>query len=221
MPYQPVVFSVQNPGTIGGSGGQKTLLYDASGNPISSTSGALNVQIAGGSIALPAGAATAAKQPALGTAGTPSADVITVQGRTGMTPVSGQLYRLGSGDAVVPDRIGDLFISNSVTNTTPLTLFTAAGGLKFYVTSWIVAIDPATITTASGTAVFVLQNSAGPSNFVAIYFKPGTTSQTCVFTSPPGYFYKSPTVASSLIMATTNGWNGTVTVSLNYGFTAL
>ena len=37
------------------------------------------------SSALPSGAATAAKQPALGTAGTPSADVITVQGRAGMT----------------------------------------------------------------------------------------------------------------------------------------
>jgi hypothetical protein len=34
---------------------------------------------------LPSGAATAAKQPALGTAGTPSADVITVQGATSMT----------------------------------------------------------------------------------------------------------------------------------------
>lgn len=34
---------------------------------------------------LPAGAATAAKQPALGTAGTPSADVISVQGEVGMT----------------------------------------------------------------------------------------------------------------------------------------
>lgn len=37
------------------------------------------------SSALPSGAATAAKQPALGTAGTPSADVITVQGVTSMT----------------------------------------------------------------------------------------------------------------------------------------
>lgn len=37
------------------------------------------------SSALPSGAATAAKQPALGTAGTSSADVITVQGRAGMT----------------------------------------------------------------------------------------------------------------------------------------
>lgn len=37
--------------------------------------------------ALPTGAATAAKQPALGTAGTSSADVITVQGRAAMTPI--------------------------------------------------------------------------------------------------------------------------------------
>lgn len=37
------------------------------------------------SSALPSGASTAAKQPALGTAGTPSADVITVQGVTSMT----------------------------------------------------------------------------------------------------------------------------------------
>ena len=39
------------------------------------------------SSALPSGAATAAKQPALGTAGTSSADVITVQGRAAMTPL--------------------------------------------------------------------------------------------------------------------------------------
>lgn len=37
------------------------------------------------SSALPSGASTAAKQPALGTAGTPSSDVITVQGVTSMT----------------------------------------------------------------------------------------------------------------------------------------
>lgn len=36
---------------------------------------------------LPSGASTAAKQPALGTAGTPSADVITIQGVTSMTAV--------------------------------------------------------------------------------------------------------------------------------------
>ena len=39
------------------------------------------------SLPLPTGASTAAKQPALGTAGTPSADVITIQGVTSMTAV--------------------------------------------------------------------------------------------------------------------------------------
>lgn len=39
------------------------------------------------SSALPTGAATSAKQPALGTAGTPSSDVITVQGKASMTPL--------------------------------------------------------------------------------------------------------------------------------------
>ncbi|HET7150873.1 MAG TPA: hypothetical protein VFI60_05645 [Candidatus Acidoferrum sp.] len=41
--------------------------------------------ISAASLPLPAGAATAAKQPALGTAGTPSADVISVQGVVSMT----------------------------------------------------------------------------------------------------------------------------------------
>lgn len=40
-----------------------------------------------GTPALPTGAATAAKQPALGTAGTASADVLTVQGKASMTPL--------------------------------------------------------------------------------------------------------------------------------------
>src|SRR6185437_5633843 len=41
--------------------------------------------VSAASLPLPTGAATAAKQPAIGTAGTPSADVITVQGTTSMT----------------------------------------------------------------------------------------------------------------------------------------
>jgi hypothetical protein len=41
--------------------------------------------VSASALPLPTGAATVAKQPALGTAGTPSADVITVQGVTSMT----------------------------------------------------------------------------------------------------------------------------------------
>lgn len=50
-----------------------------------SSSNALPVSAA--SLPLPTGASTAAKQPALGTAGTPSSDVITIQGVSSMTAV--------------------------------------------------------------------------------------------------------------------------------------
>lgn len=46
---------------------------------------AVTQPISAASLPLPTGAATSAKQPALGTAGTPSSDVITVQGVTSMT----------------------------------------------------------------------------------------------------------------------------------------
>lgn len=45
---------------------------------------------------LPSGASTSAKQPALGTAGTASSDVITVQGITSMTPLSSDIFVGGS-----------------------------------------------------------------------------------------------------------------------------
>jgi hypothetical protein len=64
------------------------------------------------SLPLPTGASTAAKQPALGTAGTASADVITVQGITSMTP----LLVNASGNAVpVTDNSGSLTVDNGGT----------------------------------------------------------------------------------------------------------
>jgi hypothetical protein len=45
------------------------------------------VPILASSLPLPSGASTSAKQPALGTAGTPSSDVITIQGSSGMRAV--------------------------------------------------------------------------------------------------------------------------------------
>lgn len=50
-----------------------------------SQTGTWNITNISGTISLPTGAATAAKQPALGTAGTASSDVITVQGISGGT----------------------------------------------------------------------------------------------------------------------------------------
>lgn len=50
-------------------------------------SGTWNITNVSGTISLPTGAATAAKQPALGVAGTASADVITIQGIASMTAI--------------------------------------------------------------------------------------------------------------------------------------
>jgi len=50
--------------------------------------GTWNINNISGTVPLPTGAATAAKQPALGTAGSASADVITVQGAASMTPIA-------------------------------------------------------------------------------------------------------------------------------------
>jgi hypothetical protein len=71
-------------------------LFDSAENGLTSTGNALDVNIkstgvtqpiSAASLPLPTGASTAAKQPALGVAGTPSADVISVQGITSMTPL--------------------------------------------------------------------------------------------------------------------------------------
>jgi hypothetical protein len=81
----------------GGGGTSEVNITEVGGNAVTTTipvsgsvtvsdgAGALNVIV--DSSALPSGAATAAKQPALGTAGSASSDVITVQGVTSMTPL--------------------------------------------------------------------------------------------------------------------------------------
>lgn len=73
-------------------------------------SGTWNVTNVSGTVSLPTGAATAAKQPALGTAGTASADVITVQGIASMTALK------VDGSAVtqpVSDAGGSLTVDNA------------------------------------------------------------------------------------------------------------
>lgn len=77
------------------------------GTVAATQSGAWNVTNVSGTVSLPTGASTAAKQPALGTAGTASADVLTVQGIASMTalkvdgsavtqPISGSVSQSGT-----------------------------------------------------------------------------------------------------------------------------
>lgn len=86
------VLSVPAPLSTTGNGTAATALRvtvasDSTGTVAATQSGTWNVTNVSGTVSLPTGAATAAKQPALGTAGTASADVITVQGIASMTPL--------------------------------------------------------------------------------------------------------------------------------------
>lgn len=63
------------------------LASDQGGVPVTGTFYQATQPVSAASLPLPTGAATAAKQPALGTAGTASTDVISVQGIASMTPL--------------------------------------------------------------------------------------------------------------------------------------
>lgn len=76
-------------GTAGtATGGVLTVQGVSSMTPfLCSQNGTWNITNVSGTVSLPTGAATAAKQPALGTAGSASTDVITIQGISSMTAV--------------------------------------------------------------------------------------------------------------------------------------
>lgn len=83
-------------------------------------SGTWNITNISGTVSLPTGAATAAKQPALGTAGTASSDVLTVQGIASMTALkvdgSAVTQPVSIASAVpVTDNSGSLTVDNGGT----------------------------------------------------------------------------------------------------------
>lgn len=79
--------SASKPLPVGDAGGSLTVDNAGTFAVQAAQSGTWNITNISGTVSLPTGAATAAKQPALGTAGTASSDVITVQGIASMTPV--------------------------------------------------------------------------------------------------------------------------------------
>jgi hypothetical protein len=96
--------SAAKPLPIGDAGGSLTVDNGGTFAVQAAQSGTWNITNISGTVSLPTGAATAAKQPAIGTAGTASSDVLTVQGITSMTalkvdgsavtqPVSGTFWQ--------------------------------------------------------------------------------------------------------------------------------
>lgn len=136
--------TVSSDSTVTANAGSGT--FTVSGT-VTANAGTGTLAVSAASLPLPSGAATAAKQPALGTAGTASADVITVQGIASMTalkvdgsgvtqPVSGTVTANAGTGTFTTDQItatatfqdGAIAFGSLTTNFA--TVITTGGALK-------------------------------------------------------------------------------------------
>ena len=220
-------------------GTQKTKIVDGSGNVISSTSNALDVnlkspvvvdvslseandsvavfgsdgttnralktdtagelQIDVVSSALPSGAATAVKQPALGTAGTASADVITVQGIASMTAlkVDGSAVTQPISAASLPLPSGAATSAAQTDGTQKSQIVDGLGGVITSTTtgpSKALDVHIAVAATSPGNDVFATQMVGTRYNQIEVNFE-----------TAPGATYITQTFAGGGAVSHTNG----------------
>lgn len=130
-----VALSAKLPSTLGQKAMAASLAVvlasDQSAIPVSQ-SGTWNITNISGTVSLPTGAATSAKQPALGTAGSASPDVITVQGIASMTAlkVDGSAVTQPISAASLPLPTGAATSANQTTGNTSLaTIATNTGNI--------------------------------------------------------------------------------------------
>lgn len=141
--------------------------------PVTDNGGSITIDAS--SLPLPTGAATAAKQPALGTAGSASSDVITVQGISSMTalkvdgsavtqPVSGTVTvnagtNLNTSALALDAHLTDKSQFTKLTDGTDTALITAAGEQNVIATAQPgVDIGDVTINNASGASAVNIQD---------------------------------------------------------------
>lgn len=86
----------------------------ANGTAVKTDGSAVTQPVSAAALPLPSGASTSAKQPALGTAGAPSADVITIQGAASMTAVKTD----GSGVTQPVSIAGNVATTDAATSAT-------------------------------------------------------------------------------------------------------
>jgi hypothetical protein len=136
--------------------------------------------ISAASLPLPSGASTAAKQPALGTAGTPSSDVITVQGASAGTALNTKETQ-PTGDYVLnAGTVGLLSLSGSAVST---------AGFDAGTTADYVAV---TIEGGGASGGFYIDGSLDNTNwttgqYISVYYDVPTSSST------DAYSYRSVT----------------------------
>jgi hypothetical protein len=154
-------------------------------------SGAWNITNISGTVSLPTGAATAAKQPAIGTAGSASTDVITIQGIASATPVIVNQSQV-NGNSVLTGNGTTGTGSPRVTiasDNTPFSVNAYPAGDTINISGTSYTVKRAFVLAASGTTtvvgavaskqIRVLGYSVGPvSAAVNVYFTNPTAGVT-------------------------------------------
>lgn len=112
---------------------------DGTGLVNAAQSGTWNITNVSGTVSLPTGASTAAKQPALGIAGTASADVISVQGIASMTPL---LVTLNG--------------TNTVTTVSTVTNLAQMNGVNLLMGNGVTGTGSQRVTIASDNTAFAV-----------------------------------------------------------------
>jgi hypothetical protein len=145
---------------------------------------AVTQPVSAASLPLPSGAATAAKQPALGTAGTPSSDVITVQGATSMTAlkVDGSAVTQPVSAASLPLPSGAATSANQTTANTSLSSIDSKVPANLTVSSTRLLVDGSGVTqpvsAASALPTKAPVNTNGSMSTSTVVGSSGTTTLT-------------------------------------------
>lgn len=165
-------------------------------------SGTWNITNVSGTVSLPTGASTAAKQPALGTAGTASSDVISVQGITSMTPLKVD----GSG----------------VTQPVSLTSTTITGTVAVTQSgTWNVTNISGTVSLPTGASTAAKQPALGTAGAAAadVISVQGIASMTPLKVDGSGVTQPvsltSTTITGTVAVAQSGSWSLTANQSVN------
>lgn len=161
-------------------------------------SGTWNVTNVSGTVSLPTGASTAAKQPALGTAGSSSADVISVQGVASMTPLTtGGISKLISSSITRPSDTTAYAAGDAVTNSTSSPVVVTfsnmcrvSGGSGVIVGASL--IDSANQSTKGDFELYLFDTTFTPDNDNAVFTPTDSELETALgFISFSSSFAKS------------------------------
>lgn len=133
-------------------------IIDSGSTTAATQSGTWNITNISGTISLPTGAATAAKQPALGTAGSASTDVITIQGIASMTPLLSNMTQIGGASL----SLGQKTMANSIpvvvaSDQTPVGQATMANSAPVVIASDQAGfpVQPIAATTGGTTPCYI------------------------------------------------------------------